>query len=142
MLLECDVTRYGLDSFYYCNKCLAHKNVSMNEKRFDVKQKSIPRPMILSNQQTRFLRYKHRMNQVLNLCGRGEIHNKVSNLIKKKNASNVTIICPWEMTIIYLRMLFIITIDAGRFSAIFAAMLMVLSIHPFEDGNGRIYHRS
>ena len=24
------------------------------------------------------------MNQVLNLCGRGEIHNKVSNLIKKE----------------------------------------------------------
>ena len=82
------------------------------------------------------------MNQVLNLCGRGEIHNKVSNLIKKKNASNVTIICPWEMTIIYLRMLFIITIDAGRLSAIFAVMLMVLNIHSFVDGNGRIYHRS
>ena len=42
MLLEGDVIRYGLDSFYYCNKCLADKNVSMNEKRFDVKQKYIP----------------------------------------------------------------------------------------------------
>ena len=55
MLLEGDVIRYGLDSFYYCNECLADKNVSMNENRFDVKQKYIPRPMILSNQPTRFL---------------------------------------------------------------------------------------
>ena len=83
MLLEGDVIRYGLDSFYYCNKCLANKNVFMNEKRFDVKQKHIPRSMILSNQTTRFLRHKHRINQVLNLCGRGEIRNKVSDLIKK-----------------------------------------------------------
>ena len=83
MLLEGDVIRYGLDSFYYCNKCLANKNVFMNEKRFDVKQKYIPRSMILSNQTTRFLGHKHRINQVLNLCGRGEICNKVSDLIKK-----------------------------------------------------------
>ena len=83
MLLEADVIRYGLDSFYYCNKCLANKNVSMIEKRFDVKQKHIPRPMILSNQPTRFLGYKYRINQVLNLCERGEIHNKVSGFIKK-----------------------------------------------------------
>ena len=83
MLLEGDVISYGLDSFYYCNKCLADKNVFMNEKRFDVKQKYIPRSMILLNQPTRFLRYKHRMNQVLNLCGWGEIRNKVSDLIKK-----------------------------------------------------------
>ena len=67
MLLEDDITRYGLDSFYYYNNCLADKIVSMNEKRFDVKQKYITRSMILSNQQTRFLAYKHRMNQVLNL---------------------------------------------------------------------------
>ena len=59
--------------------------------------------------------------------------------LKKENAPNVTIMCPWEMTTIYLRMLFIITMAAGRLSAIFAAILMV---HPFEDGNGRIYHRS
>ena len=39
--------------------------------------------MILSNQPTRFLRYNLRMNQLLNLCGRGEIRNKVSDLIKK-----------------------------------------------------------
>ena len=59
MLLESDVIRYGLDSFYYCNKYhLADKNVFINEKRFDVKQKYIPRPMILSNQPTHFLRYK------------------------------------------------------------------------------------
>ena len=45
MLLEGDVIRYRLDSFYYCNKCLSHKNSTMNEKRFDVKQKYIPRPM-------------------------------------------------------------------------------------------------
>ena len=84
MLLEGDVIWYGLDSFYHCNKCRADKNVSMNEKRFDVKQKYIPRSMILSNQPTRFLGYKHRMNQVLNLCGRGEIRHKVSDLIKKE----------------------------------------------------------
>ena len=83
MLLEGDVIRYGLDSFYSCNKCLTNKNVSINEKRFNVKQKYIPRPMILSNQPTRFLGYKYRMNQILNLCGRGEICNKVSGLIKK-----------------------------------------------------------
>ena len=83
MLLEGDVIRYGLDSFYYCNKCLADKNVSMNEKRFDVKQKYIPRPIILLNQPTRFLRFKYRMNQVLNLCGGVEIRNKVNDLIKK-----------------------------------------------------------
>ena len=47
MLLEGDVIWYGLDSFYHCNKCRADKNVSMNEKRFDVKQKYIPRSMIL-----------------------------------------------------------------------------------------------
>ena len=47
MLLEGDVIRYGLDSFYYYNKCLADKNVSMNEKRFDVKQKYISMSMIL-----------------------------------------------------------------------------------------------
>ena len=82
-LLEGDVIRYGLDSFYYCNKCLADKNVSMNEKRFDVKQKYIPRPIILLNQPTRFLGFKYRMNQVLNLCGGVEIHNKVNDLIKK-----------------------------------------------------------
>ena len=68
MLLEGDVMRYGLGSFYYYNNCLGDKNVSMNEKRFDVKQKYIPRSMILSNNPTRFLGYKHRMNQVLNLC--------------------------------------------------------------------------
>ena len=39
--------------------------------------------MILSNQPTRFLGYKYRMNQALNLYGRGEIRNKVSDLIKK-----------------------------------------------------------
>ena len=39
--------------------------------------------MILSNQPTRFLRYKHKMNQVLKLCGKREIRNKVSDLIKK-----------------------------------------------------------
>ena len=55
---------------------------------------------------------------------------------------NVTIMFLWEMTIIYPRMLFIKTMDAGRLSGIFAVMLMVLNIHPFEDGNGRIYHRS
>ena len=66
MLLKDDVIRYGLDSFCSCIKCLADKNVSMNEKRFDVKQKYVPRSMILSNQPTRFLGYKHRMNQVLN----------------------------------------------------------------------------
>ena len=91
MLLEGDVIRYGLDSFYYCNKCLTDKNVSINEKRFDVKQKHIPRSMILSNQLTRFLGCKHRMNQVLNLYGRGEIRNKNSDLIKKENVLNVTL---------------------------------------------------
>ena len=60
---------------------------------------------------------------------------------KKKNPPNATIMCPWEMTIIYPRMSFIITMDAGRLSAIFAAMLMGLNIHPLEDENGRIYHR-
>ena len=84
MLLEGDVIRYELDSFNYCNKYLAHKNVSMNEKRFYVKQKYIPMSMILSNQPTRFPGYKHRMNQVLNLCGTGEIRNKVSDLITKR----------------------------------------------------------
>ena len=83
--------------------------------------------MILSNQPTRFFGYKHRMNQVLNFCRRGEIRNKVSDLIKKKNAPNVMIMCPWEMAVIYLRMLFIITMDAGKLSAIFAAM----HINPF-----------
>ena len=83
MLLEGEVIRYELDLFYYCNKCLAYENVSINEKRFDVKQKYIPRPMILSSQPTRFLGYKHIMNQVLNLCGGVEICNKVSDLIKK-----------------------------------------------------------
>ena len=39
--------------------------------------------MILSNQPIRFFGYKHRMNQVLNFCGRGEIRNKVSDFIKK-----------------------------------------------------------
>ena len=39
--------------------------------------------MILSNQPTCFLGYKYRMNQVLNLCGRGEFRNKVNDLIKK-----------------------------------------------------------
>ena len=38
--------------------------------------------MILFNQPARFPGYKHRMNQVLNLCGREEIRNKVSDLIK------------------------------------------------------------
>ena len=52
---------------------------------------------------------------------------------KKENAPNVTIMCPCEMTIIYLRMLFIITMDAGKLSAIFAAM----HIHALDDGNGR-----
>ena len=85
MLLEGDVIRYGLDSFYYCNKCLADKNVFMNKKRFDVKQKYIPRPMILSNQPSRFLGYQHRMNQVLNKCGGKEARNKVSDFIKKGN---------------------------------------------------------
>ena len=71
-----------------CNKCndymsLIDKNVSMNGKRFDVKQKYISRPMILSNQATCFLGYKHRMNQALNFCGREEISNKVSDFIKK-----------------------------------------------------------
>ena len=47
---------------------------------------------------------------------------------KKENAPNVTIMCLWEMTIIYLRILFIITKDAGRLPSIFAAMLMVLNI--------------
>ena len=42
MLLEGGVIGYGLDSSYYCNKCLADKNVSLNEKRFDVKEKYIP----------------------------------------------------------------------------------------------------
>ena len=46
---------------------------------------------------------------------------------------NVTIMCPWEMTVIYLRMLFIITMDVGRLPATFAAMFMVPSI----DGNAR-----
>ena len=128
MLLEGDVIKYGLDSFYYCQKYLADKNVSMNEKRFNVMQKYSPRPMILSNQPTRFLGYKHRMNHVLNLCGRREIRNKVSDLIKKENALNVTIMCPWEMTIIYPRMLFIITMDAGKFSAIFAAIYIHLKV--------------
>ena len=45
------------------------------------------------------------------------------------------------MTVIYLGMLFIIAMDAGRLSATFAAMLMGLNIHPFEDENERIYHR-
>ena len=83
MLLEGDIIRYGLDSFYSCNKCLADKNVSTNEKRFDVKQKYILTSMILSNQSTRSLRYKHRINRVLKLCGRWEICNKVNDLIKK-----------------------------------------------------------
>ena len=133
ILLEGDVIRYGLNSFYYCNKCLADKNVSMNEKRFDVRQIYIPRSMILSNQPTRFLGYNHRMNQLLNLCRRGEICNKVNDLIKKEKESKVTVMCIWEMTIIYLRMSFITTMDAGRLSAIFAAM----HIHPSKDGNGR-----
>ena len=83
MLLEGDVIRCGLGSFYCCNKCLADKNVSMNEKRFDVKQKYMPMSMILSNQPTRFLGYKHRMNQVLNLCEGREARNKVNDLIRK-----------------------------------------------------------
>ena len=74
---------YGLDSFYYCNKHLTDKNVSMVEERLDVKQKYTPGPMILSNQPTRFLGYKHRMYQVLNLCGGVDILNKVNDLIKK-----------------------------------------------------------
>ena len=65
----------------------------MNEKRFDVKQKYIPRPIFLSNQPTRFLRQKHRMNQVLNLCEGVEIRNKVSDLIKKGK---------WVVTIVSL----------------------------------------
>ena len=39
--------------------------------------------MILSNQPTSFLGYNHRINQVLNLWERGEVPNKVSDLIKK-----------------------------------------------------------
>ena len=104
----------------------------MNEKRFDVKQKYIPRSMILSNQPARFLGYKHRMNQVLNLCGRGEIRNKMSDLIKKGKCAK----CNDYVSLgneNHITMLFIITMNAGRLSAIFAAML----IHPFEDGNGR-----
>ena len=42
MLLEGDIIGYGLDSSYYFNKCLADKNVSLNEKRFDVKEKYVP----------------------------------------------------------------------------------------------------
>ena len=83
MLLEGDTIRYGLDSFYYCNKYLTDKNVSMVEKRLDVKQKYTPGPIILSNQPTCFLEYKHRMYQVLNLCGGVDILNKVNDLIKK-----------------------------------------------------------
>ena len=83
MLLQGDVIRYELDSFHYCNKCLADKNIYMNEKRFCVKKKYIPMSVILSNQPTRFLGYKHRINQVLNLCGGREARNKVSDLIKK-----------------------------------------------------------
>ena len=55
----------------------------MNEKRFDIKQNYIPRPIILPNQPTRFLGYKYRINQILNLCGGVEIRNKVNDLIKK-----------------------------------------------------------
>ena len=83
MLLEGEARRYWLDSFYYCNKCLAYKNVSINEKRFDIKQKYIPRPIILSNQPTHFLGHKRIINQVLNLCGGVEICYKVSDLIEK-----------------------------------------------------------
>ena len=43
--------------------------------------------MILSNQPTLFLGHKHRMNQALNFCGRGEIPNKVSDLIKKEKCN-------------------------------------------------------
>ena len=102
----------------------------MNEKRFDIKQNYIPRPIILPNQPTRFLGYKYRINQILNLCGGVEIRNKVNDLIKKGNAPNVTIMCTWEMTIMCLRMLFIIIIimETGRLSAIFAAMYIYLKV--------------
>ena len=58
-------------------------NEKKKKKKNDIKQKYIPRLMILSNQPTHFLGYKHRVTQVLNLCGRREIRNKVSDLIKK-----------------------------------------------------------
>ena len=47
---------------------------------------------------------------------------------KKENALNVTIMCPWEMTIMRLRMLFIIIMETGRLSAIFAAMYIYLKV--------------
>ena len=37
------------------------------------------------------------------------------------------IMCPWEMRIKYLRMLFIITMEIGKLSAIFAAVPMILN---------------
>ena len=127
MLLGGDVIRYGLETFYYCNNCLADKNVFMNEKRFDVKQKYIPRSMILSNQPTRFLGYKDRMNKVLNLYERGEIRNRVNDLIKKGKCAKCNDYVSLENGSHISAYLFIITIDAGRLSAIFVVMYN----HPF-----------
>ena len=44
--------------------------------------------------------------------------------------------CPWEMTIIYLCMLFITTMDVGRLPVIFVAM----HIHPFEEKKAIKFH--
>ena len=126
MLLEGDVIRYGLDSFYYCNKCLTDKNVSISEKRFDVKQKNIPRPKILSNQPTRFLGYKHKMNHVLNLCGRGEIRNKVSDLIKKGKCAKCNDYVSMGNDNHISTYVVHNNMDAGRLSTIFAAMYIHL----------------
>ena len=83
--------------------------------------------MILSNQPTRFLRYNLRMNQLLNLCGRGEIRNKVSDLIKKGKCAKCNDYVSLENGSHISAYLFIITIDAGRLSAIFVVMYN----HPF-----------
>ena len=129
MLLKSDVIRYGLDSFYYCNKCLADKNAFMNEKRFHVKQKYIPMSMILSNQPTCFLGYKHRMNQVLNLCGRGGIRNKVSDLIKKGKCAKCNDYVYLGYGNYISTMLFIITMDAGRLPVNFSAMHIMMILY-------------
>ena len=128
-VLERDVIRYGLDSFYYCNKCLANKNVSMNEKRFDVKQKYIPKPIILSNQPTCFLGYKYRMNQVLNLCGGVEIRNKVSVLIKKgKCAKCNDYVSLGNDNFVSTFVVHNNNNGTGRLSAVFAAMYIHLKV--------------